>query len=119
MGLQVAFQFMTSFYNSGLLGLQKIVLSNILQSILQTIRAAAVIALLMIAPQWWTMRLVEQFFFLNASMSGLMLIVVAASLYHVLPEHELKMLRGSVLSPRFSVVLMLSAFGRAGGTQQG
>lgn len=94
MGLQVAFQFMTSFYNSGLLGLQKIVLSNILQSILQTVRAAAVIALLMIAPQWWNMRLVEQFFFLNASMSGLMLIVVAVSLYHVLPEHELKNVAG-------------------------
>ncbi len=51
MGLQVAFQFMTSFYNSGLLGLQKIVLSNILQAILQTIRAACVIALLMTTPR--------------------------------------------------------------------
>ncbi|HPL67572.1 MAG TPA: oligosaccharide flippase family protein [Smithellaceae bacterium] len=95
MGLQVAFQFMTSFYNSGLLGLQKIVLSNILQAALQTIRAAAVIVLLMTAPQWWNMRLVEQFFFLNAFMSGLMLIVVAASLYNVLPTREVKNVAGA------------------------
>lgn len=95
MGLQVAFQFMTSFYNSGLLGLQKIVLSNILQSILQTIRAAAVITLLITEPQWWNMRLVEQFFFLNAFVSGLLLIIMAISLYNVLPKCEVKNTTGT------------------------
>jgi len=86
MGLQVAFQFMTSFYNSGLTGLQKIVLLNVLQSILQTVRAAAVVALLYTAPQWFGLTLIEQFFILNAVISGVTLILTAIALYGVLPE---------------------------------
>ncbi len=87
MALQIAFQFMMSFYSSGLTGLQKIVRLNILQSTLQTIRAAAVVALLYAAPKWLDLTLIEQFFILNAMISGVGLILIAISLYGALPEN--------------------------------
>lgn len=87
MALQIAFQFMMCFYSSGLTGLQKIVRLNVLQSILQTFRAAAVVALLYTAPQWLDLTLIEQFFILNAAISGVALILIATSLYRALPEN--------------------------------
>lgn len=80
MGLQSAFQFLTGYYNSGLVGLQKIRLSNSITATTQTLRTAVLITLLMINPQ------IELYFIFQAVMSFITLIATGYALYFVLPK---------------------------------
>lgn len=80
MGLQSAFQFLTGYYNSGLVGLQKIRLSNSITAFTQTLRTVVLISLLMINPQ------TELYFLYQAVMSLITLIATGYALYFVLPK---------------------------------
>jgi len=80
MGLQSSFQFLTGYYNSGLIGLQKIKLSNSIAASTQTLRTVVLISLLMINPQ------IELYFVFQAVMSFFSLIVTAYALYCILPK---------------------------------
>ncbi|CAG0963111.1 hypothetical protein MTYP_00839 [Methylophilaceae bacterium] len=84
MALQSALQFMNSFYNSGLQGLQRIVLLNLLQAVVQTLRAIAVIGLMFLDPPLLNLSLIEKFFALNVLMSLIGLFLTALFLYRTL-----------------------------------
>ncbi len=80
MGLQSAFQFLTGYYNSGLVGLQKIRLCNGIAASAQTLRTVVLISLLMTNPQ------IELYFIFQAGISFITLIATGYVLYLVLPK---------------------------------
>jgi O-antigen/teichoic acid export membrane protein len=82
MGVQSAFQFLTGYYNSGLVGIQRIVLSNGIAASTQTLRTAVLIWLLMTNPQ------IESYFMYQAAMSFIALVATCYALYVVLPIKE-------------------------------
>ncbi len=82
MGVQSAFQFLTGYYNSGLVGMQRIVLSNGIAASTQTLRTIALLWLLMTNPQ------IESYFMLQAAMSLITLIATGYALYYALPKDE-------------------------------
>jgi O-antigen/teichoic acid export membrane protein len=82
MGVQSAFQFLTGYYNSGLVGMQRIVLSNGIAALTQSLRTAVLLWLLMTNPQ------IESYFILQAAMSFITLIATGYALYFALPKNE-------------------------------
>jgi O-antigen/teichoic acid export membrane protein len=82
MGMQSAFQFLTGYYNSGLVGLQKIKLSNGIVATTQTLRTVTIICLLMLNPQ------IELYFIYQATLSFITLIATGYALYFVLPKDD-------------------------------
>jgi O-antigen/teichoic acid export membrane protein len=81
MGVQSAFQFLTGYYNSGLVGMQRMVLSNIVIAFTQTLRTAVLLWLLMTNPQ------IDSYFIYQAAMSLIILIVTGYTLYFTLPKN--------------------------------
>ena len=98
MGIQTALQFMTSYYNSGLLGLQRIKLSNLLSAIMQTIRTVAVLGLLFTNLHISSKPLIEQYFALNMLISAFTLVVTAICLYRVLPAKDIEIERKGLIN---------------------
>jgi O-antigen/teichoic acid export membrane protein len=97
MGLQAGLQFLTSFYNSGLVGLQKIVLSNAVASFAQTIRFLSLLAFLMFSSN------VEHFFAIQAVTNVIALLFTGAALYLVLPPVETKTPSGQEIKIRQTI----------------
>lgn len=106
MALQAGLQFMTSFYNSGLQGLQSIVLFNLIQVLNQSLRAVAVVALMYFHAPVSEISLVEQFFILNVISAVIGLGMTSYFLYRRLSTFEprVQLKRSfSALQQRFSV----------------
>jgi O-antigen/teichoic acid export membrane protein len=82
MGLQSAFQFLAGYYNSGLVGLQKIKLCNGIAASTQTLRTIVLTGLLMTNPQ------IELYFIYQAVISFITLITTGYALYFVLPKDD-------------------------------
>ena len=82
LGVQSAFQFMTSYYNSGLMGIQRIVLSNGVGAFCQTLRTVILVCLLMIHPD------IEAYFICQAATGFITLVATACALYVALPKRK-------------------------------
>jgi len=82
LGLQSAFQFLTNYYNSGLVGLQRIILGNGIAAICHTLRTIALLWLLVTKPD------IESYFICQAAMGLFALIATACALYFALPKQE-------------------------------
>jgi O-antigen/teichoic acid export membrane protein len=82
MGLQSALQFLTGYYSSGIVGMQRIVLNNGIAAATQTLRNIALLWLLMTNPQ------IETYFIFQVAMSFITLIATGYALYFVLPKNE-------------------------------
>jgi O-antigen/teichoic acid export membrane protein len=80
MGLQAAFQFLAGYYNSGLIGLQKIVLSNAIVAVTQSLRVIVIVFLLITKPD------IEAYFIALTLLGFITLGITATALYCALPQ---------------------------------
>lgn len=80
LGLLSAFQFLTSFYNGGLVGLQRIILCNGVAAFCHTLRTIALLWVLFTKPE------VEAYFICQAVAGLVTLIATACALYCAIPK---------------------------------
>ncbi|QVL45621.1 MAG: oligosaccharide flippase family protein [Methylophilaceae bacterium] len=85
MGSQCSLQFLTNYYNNGLVGLQQMARANIVLSINHTIRAFAGLSVLIFLPPNLT-----NYFFSQLLATFIGLLLTAYSLYCVLPIDEVR-----------------------------
>lgn len=83
MGVVTALRFVEGIYRSSILGLQRQVLFNIVNSAMATIRSVGAAAVLV-----WVSPTIEAFFLWQGAVSILTLFVLAWATYHMLPKAE-------------------------------
>lgn len=83
MGFVTAIRFVESIYRSALLGLQRQVLYNFVNSILATLRGLGAVGVLM----WWSPT-IEAFFIWQSLVSILSVLILSAITYNSLPQAE-------------------------------
>jgi O-antigen/teichoic acid export membrane protein len=82
LGLQSAFQFLTNYYSSGLVGLQRIILGNAVAALTHTLRTIALLWLLVTKPD------IELYFICQAVTSLVAMAATACALYFALSAQE-------------------------------
>lgn len=82
MGLQSALQFLTGYYNSGIVGMQRIELSNGIAASTQTMRTFMLLWLLLTDPK------IESYFIYQLASSLITLIATGYALYFILPKDQ-------------------------------
>lgn len=80
MGLQAAFQFLTNYYSSGLVGMQRIVLNNGIAASTQSLRTLILIGLLVSSPK------IETYFIYQATIGFFTLLITGVALYAIIPK---------------------------------
>jgi O-antigen/teichoic acid export membrane protein len=103
MALVTAIRFMESIYRSSIIGLQRHVLYNVVNSVMTTFRGLGAIGVLV-----WISPSIEAFFIWQGAVSILTLIILMILTYTILPRAE--------RAGRFSLVALLGIRKFAGGT---
>lgn len=101
MGLVVAFRFIESLYRGALLGLQRHVLFNVVNSFMSTLRNLGVLGVMV-----WYSPTIEAFFFWHAIISILTIVVFKIFLHQLISHQEVK--------PKFSFEVLKGVWRFAG-----